>query len=140
MEVLFVNYVKTDIVINDGQKLGQVSNVSNGNPRKHKIQPASITISMVQCGSGILYSDKMKNVELINKYRCYFALSMYEIGYTDVIAIDIEDNNQPLVSKLYRTSEVEKNEIDTIVGKIMEEIRDSYRNQFKIFVSSVIGK
>lgn len=102
LEVLLVNYSQEDEVLNKGDYAGKIRTTKQIPYQKENNQPDRITDSMVICGPMITETDKVKLMELINQYRCCFALNMSELGCTDLITVDIEDDGHPVVSKPYR--------------------------------------
>jgi len=90
VEVLMVNYSATDTKLYKDQKIGGVQAAVRENKEKHGRSPEVITEDLVQYGPKITHSEKKQLVNLINKYRHCFALSMEEIGCTDVLSMEIE--------------------------------------------------
>lgn len=101
LEVLVANYSSTDKILVKGERIGKVK--SSVDIQYHNEIPLEITEVMVQCGSVILAPDKVRLIELINQYRCCFALNMGELGCTNLITMEIEDNNQPVNIRPYKT-------------------------------------
>jgi len=98
-----------------GTYIGRINYVQSVQQSLEKESSVVIDEGMIQCGPTITFADKSKLVELIKNYRECFALCMEELGCTDMIAMDIEDDNQPVISKPYKTSEIERGKIDAIV-------------------------
>jgi len=115
VEVLMVNYSASDTKLYKDQEIGGVQAAVRENKEQHGRSPEVITEDLVQYGPKITHSEKKKLVNLINKYRHCFALSMEEIGCTDVLSIEIEDSGPPVMSKPYKTSALERSKIDNIV-------------------------
>lgn len=70
-------------------------------------------------------------VKLLNEFRTCFAFNLTELGCTNVIQMDIEDDAKPVVSKPYRTSVSERNTISKFVqewkdGGIVTETTSPY--------------
>ncbi|CAI6357143.1 unnamed protein product [Macrosiphum euphorbiae] len=86
---------------------------------------------MVQHGPDFNQEEVNKLVKLLNDYRCCFAFNLGELGCTTEIQMDIVDNGQPVVCKLYRASASERETISRIVREwkdegIVTETKSSY--------------
>lgn len=130
IEVLVTNYSSGDKILDKGVKIGKIRNNVNLQCINEEV-PMEITDSIVQCGSVISALDKVHLIELINQYRCCFALNMGELGCTNLLTMEIEDNNQPVITRPYKTSLTEKAKIDKIVKEwkalgIVTETNSSY--------------
>lgn len=131
MEVLMVNYSSNNTTLCKGQEIGSVQAVVQVNKKGHEKLPKVITGNLIQFETNIAQVQKDGLVSLINKYRYYFAFSMEEIGCTNVLAMEIENTGQPIMSKPYKTSALKRAKIDNIVKEwkkfgFVTEINSSY--------------
>lgn len=76
---------------------------------------AEITVDMVNYDPATTPVKVEHLLKLLNQYRTNFAFSITELGFTDLIQMDIVDDNRPVVSRPYRTTIEERNKIDRIV-------------------------
>jgi len=58
-----------------------------------------ITTSMVKHNQTFTKDEVTKLVNLMNEYRLCFAFNIYELGCTNVLTMDIVDNDVPVVSR-----------------------------------------
>lgn len=130
VEVLIANYLPNDITIQKDEYIGKIQNIEVKQNQEQEFQPESITKEMIVYGP-IITEEQEKLIKLINRYRCCFALNTKELGCTDLITMEIEDNNKPVVSKPYKTSMAERKKIDSIVKEwktlgIVKETNSSF--------------
>jgi len=81
------------------------------------VKDDQITEDMIECGSTLSDSQRSKLMILINNYRNCFALRLQELGCTDILKMNIEDQGPPVQLRPYKTSEAERNQIDAIVNE-----------------------
>lgn len=95
----------------DVKDLGNVKKFSFSEPIPHEL---------IKIGENISEVFKVELFKLINEFRKSFAMSLHELGCTDVIKMDINDTNVPVRSKPYKCSTSDRNEISRQVKELKE--------------------
>lgn len=106
----------------------------------------SLSTDDVIIGSQVDSTQKEELTVLLNKYRAVFALNLQELGCTDLVTMEIteEQNSKPVSMKPYRTSEQERRQIAEITEEwvrsgIISETRSPYASPV-ILVNKANGK
>lgn len=89
---------------------------NNDKIEKTSNQVIEITANMVNYDSSTTPEEVRQLLNLLNQYRTSFAFDITELGCTDLIQMDIIDDNQPVVSRPYCTTVGERAKIDKLFG------------------------
>lgn len=119
-----------DISLPAGRVIGKMRD-SNDTVEETSKQVTEITANMVNYDPSTTPEEIGRLLNLLNQYRTSFAFGLSELGCTDLIQMDIIDNNQPVVSRPYRTTIDERTKIDQIVQEwkdagLVTETKSSY--------------
>jgi len=130
VEVLMVNAGTEEINLTNGDSVGRIK-VHEELTEENIVCLSEITVEMVNHGPEMTPKEVCELIILINQYRTYFVFSLSELGCTDKIQMDIVNNDEPVFSKPYRTSNDERKKIDRIVQEwkeagLVTEIKSAY--------------
>lgn len=125
INVMIINHGEGELNLHQGDRVDAVRE-SQQPEQTTAVSMVPITEEMVQRGPAFTQDEVNDLVALLNKYRCCFAFNLGELGCTTEIKMDIVDNGQHIVCKLYRASASERETISRIVrewkdaGKVKE--------------------
>lgn len=118
-EVMLINEGQTEKIVTQCEAVGAMrDNLKKTEINHLEVKP--ITAEMVNCGAMCTEEEVKTVTQILNEYRECFAFNLKELGCTNILAMDIVDDGNPVVSKPYRASATERETISKIVQEWKE--------------------
>lgn len=123
VEVPVSNRTDQDIVVQANQVLAKRATVRAELPVDGIPFEQPLTYEHIQRPETMTTAQQTELIELLNQYRRCFALSLSELGCSDVGEIDIKlkPGSEPYAAKPYRVSPSEKDEINQHIQRWKEQ-------------------
>lgn len=122
VEVPVHNPSDNDLILEANQTIARRANYCFAQPKTEQPYMRPLTFDDIQCPVTLNLDEQRELLDILNEYRQCFALSLSELGCTDVSEMNImlKDGTKPFAAKPYRTSQEEREEIRRQVNQWRE--------------------